>query len=104
MTGTWTDALTLDLPAGVWVIYGFAQYSSNATGYRTVVLSRTATSSGALGYGAIGRAAAASGSATNINCTFMTTLTASMTVHLILYQNSGADRTVNCGIQAVRIA
>lgn len=104
VTGTWTDVLTLDLPAGVWVIYGFAQYSSNATGYRAVVLSRTDTTGGALGYGAIGRAAAASGTATNVNCTFMTTLTASMTVHLILYQNSGADRTVNCGIQAVRIA
>jgi hypothetical protein len=94
----------LTIPAGVWIIYGFAQYDSNATGYRVALLSRTGASSGALGYGAIGRAAAANGSATNVNCTYIVKLTSALTVHLVLYQNSGAVRTANCGIQAVRIA
>lgn len=103
-TGTWTDAMTIDLDPGVWIIYGFAQYAANATGYRVALLSRTSASSGTLGYGAIGRIPAVNGSATNVNCTFITTLTSSLTVHLILYQNSGSARTANCGIQAMRIA
>ncbi|MBQ1385595.1 MAG: hypothetical protein IIY75_02225 [Erysipelotrichales bacterium] len=103
-TATWADCLTVTLDPGVWMVYGFAQFPSNANGYRAIVLSRSSASSGALGYGAIARTGAASGAATDINATYIAKLTSSLTVHLLCYQNSGSTQSVYCGIQAIRIA
>lgn len=101
---TYANICSISLPAGTWVIEATAQFANNATGRRFAFISATSASSSGSDIRQTGaNANAVSGSSTLLHCGCTKVLTATTTIYLIGWQNSGeALSTYGC-ITAVRI-
>lgn len=104
-SGTTTNLVSVELPAGTWIILGSINYqgSSSATGYRIAYLGTGETTSN---LGAVELPPVASVN-TRLQITAIARYTAQTRIYLNALQNSGSAITVNANttyITAVRIA
>lgn len=100
-TATWTDVQTLAVTAGVWIINYGVSFANNATGYRQIALTNSATAP--TGDRTMPSANAVNGLTTNIIATMLYEASASETLHVWAYQNSGAARNCWPFIHAVKL-
>ena len=101
---TYTNICSVSLDAGTWIIEANAQFASNATGRRIALLTTTSGGSGATDLRQTGVTAnAVNGTVTYLHTGATKVYTATTTLYLVGYQNSGsALNTYGC-ITAVRI-
>ena len=100
-TSTVTNVCSKSLTAGTWVVTASCTISSNATGRRIAKLTTTSNDADD-GYGAV-KTMAVSGATTVFNLCIVRSLSATTTVYLTAWQNSGSALTVAGRIRAVRI-
>lgn len=103
---TWTSVSTTSVYAtldkGVWLIIGYAEFASNATGVRALRLYNDTDSLSLASTEDV--RPAVSGSATRIQSVKTLAVSSTKTIVLQVYQNSGSTLNVSYGIEAVRIA
>lgn len=95
-----TQAASLTLPAGTYVIHGGARFASNATGYRRLYIQRGTSSAWIADNQST---PAVSGSYTYVNLVSIVNLTESTEIKLMAYQNSGSALSTSARMYAVRI-
>ena len=91
----------LTLTPGVWIVFAQAEFSSNATGRRFIEI--TTSISGNIGRSAVSQNAVSGGSTRMLTTTYLS-LTTTQDVTIRVYQNSGAARSADFNLAAVRIA
>ena len=96
-SATWTNLNSVELSAGKWLVIASAEYDTNATGNRRCRIQTT-------GQAMTCCMAAASGSATVVPFYHIMDLSATQTVYVTGYQNSGSSITGYGRITAVRLA
>ena len=103
-SGTGTSIASLSLAVGTWVIEGNVGFASDATGRRMVNL---ATASGSVSASVMQQTGvevpAANGGITALHTGWITTRSATTTVHLNAYQDSGGSLSCTGYIRAIRI-
>lgn len=101
---TWTTLTSITLDPGVWLVNAVANFPSNATGIRRLILSGASGTSGSTRYWD-DISPAVSGGVTFCRFTGMTKITSQTTYYLRAYQTSGADMTVSqySGVDAIRL-
>lgn len=101
---TYSNICSVSLAAGTWVIEATAQFANNATGRRFAFVSATSASSSGSDMRQTGaNANAVSGSSTLLHCGCTKVLTATTTIYLVGWQNSGAALSTYGCISAVRV-
>ena len=100
---TYTNiANTGSISAGTYIIRGYINYPSNATGRRVAVFSTT--SGGSSSYNSmVNTKTAVNGVATYIHLTGLFTITSATTLYLVAYQNSGSTLTCSGRIELLKI-
>ena len=103
-TSAYTNICSVSLSAGTWVIEANAQYANNATGRRIVLLTTTSAGSSATDL----RQTSVSVNTNSTGGTYIHTgctkvFTATTTLYLVGWQNSGGNLSVYGCITAVRI-
>ena len=103
-TSSYTNITSVSLAAGTWVIEATAQFASNATGRRYALLSTTSAGQSATDLRQTASTAnAVSGAGTYLHVGATKVFTATTTLYLVGWQNSGGNiNTYGC-ITAVRI-
>lgn len=101
-SGTWKALASLTLAAGTWLVVASAQFTSNATGRRSLNVSTTRAST-STSAGAATQVSPVSGAQTVINKTYIIEIANSATYYLNVYQNSGSALTTYCQLRAIRI-
>lgn len=91
----------LTLTPGVWIVFAQAEFSSNSTGRRFIEI--TTSISGNIGRSAVSQNAVSGGSTRMLTTTYLN-LTTTQDVTIRVYQNSGAARSTDFNLAAVRIA
>jgi len=99
---TWTSIASISLDAGTWVIHGNVMYASNSTGRRFAAISSSSPTS-ATQRNFCANANAVSGGATSLSTMRIEVLTATTTMHVYGWQNSGNALNATGYIEAVRI-
>lgn len=99
----WTELASITLDAGTYIIVGYCNYTSNATGHRRIVCSTTSGANTQFVRGALSSGNALNGMASDENFTVIATLSATTTLYLNGYQNSGGSLSVNPRLTAMRI-
>lgn len=100
----YSNICSISLADGTWVIEATAQFASNATGRRFAFISATSASSSGSDMRQTGaNANAVSGSSTLLHCGCTKVLTATTTIYLVGWQNSGAALSTYGCISAVRV-
>ena len=100
---TITNIGEITLNKGLYLFICVASFSANATGYRQVHLSSSATGANSNRY-SFGRTNANSGIQTNVHFAMLRTISADNTkLYLNVRQNSGNQLTCTAGIQIKRI-
>lgn len=103
-TGTWTNLGSIAHVAGTYLVTAFYSASTNASGYRTLMLTNSATGSSPITPQARARVAAASGTETSVLVSTIIEATAAGTWYMRAIQNSGATLTANVAeIRILRI-
>ena len=103
-TGTRTSLGTFSLTKGTWIIVASASFANNATGYRYLGISDTATGNQLSRYHSVS-CAAASGIATHIIFTTIHYVTATTTFYLTAHQTSGSTLSItNAGVRLFRLS
>lgn len=93
------------LTKGVWLIVAYAQFASNATGYRKVLLSTTADSGTARSMNAKVNCNAVNGEDTAVQCVaFLRVDSSGETIYMNVVQNSGSALNVTPRFYALQIA
>ena len=103
-SGTWTNTGSITLTKGTWIITAFAQFSTNTTGRRQALISETSASSTSVRGMMTDNQAPVDGAVTL--CRFMdiyTVTSATKTLYLNSYQNSGSTMNVYGRIYAIKI-
>lgn len=100
-SGSWANVVTLSLPAGVWLVNARVSYPANSTGTRWAKLSTTSQDS-TNNISVVNQNANSAGTV-HMHTTRVFTLTATKTVYLLGYQNSGAALSCSGAIEASRI-
>lgn len=103
-SGSWKTASSITLTPGVWIVSGFAQFNSNTTGIRAIVLSTSQDDSTATRAMSSSRANATGGSAST-TCSFVDIyeVATQTTYYLNAYQTSGSALTTYGRIYAIKI-
>lgn len=103
-SGSWVSKANVNLGVGMWVVFAGASFSTNATGIRGAMLSKT-QNSGTTAYasGTAIRSNAVSGYTSYASFTAVLEVTEAGTIYLNIFQNSGSSLTVYPFIKAVRI-
>ena len=102
--GTWTNTGSITLTKGTWIITAFAQFATNTTGRRQALISETSASSTSVRGMMTDNQAPVDGAVTL--CRFMdiyTVTSATKTLYLNSYQNSGSTMNVYGRIYAIKI-
>ena len=104
---TYTALCSVTLPAGQWIIFGYARFSSSYTTAQFMRLGISFNSTGipvSDGYEPLEIGAAVSGTQ-GFNCTASVSLDSAQTQHLVMYHTGGASVGASMAhIVAVRIA
>jgi len=101
---TWADICSVSLAAGTWVVTATGQFASNATGRRCAVLTTSSGNPSASDRRQqSAETMAVNGDATYLNVASTLVLSATTTLKLMGWQNSGAALNVQGLITAVRI-
>lgn len=100
----WKNICSISLAAGTWIIEATGQYAANSTGRRYLAISETSASASAEVQRQTGNSMnAVSGGTTYIHTGCTKVLTATTTIYLVGWQNSGAALSTYGCITAVRI-
>ena len=91
--------LSIDLPAGIWLIYGAVSFNTNSTGIREIAISTG--SSAPIGYRV--SANAVNSNPTDLSLTLPVVVSSLTTYNLITYHNSGSQLGITGVLEAVRI-
>ena len=102
-SGTTTNAGSFELTKGLYWVTITASWGTNATGYRSLVLSATATGN-AINYSAtnVAQAVGITGTVQNLSIP-LNVASGTATYYIVVRQNSGANVTVNTRVNAVRL-
>lgn len=104
-TGSWVNAGQLAHGAGLYLVTAYYSISANTSGYRTLMLTNSATGSSPITPQARARVAAAPGTETTVSVTTIVKVTASGTWYMRTIQNSGATLTITAAeIRAVKLS
>ena len=90
------------LSAGTYILKGRAQFATNATGYRQLFFATSSTGSNINRYARV-IYAAASGTYTEIELTYLATISAATTFYLRAHHTAGSSLSVTGGIQILKI-
>lgn len=100
-TATWTDAQTLAVTKGVWLVSYGVRFAQNATGYRQIALTNSATAP------SIDRTMptvpAVNGELTAVVTSILYEASAAETLHVWAYQNSGSTLVAYPFIRAIKL-
>lgn len=96
----YTNVTSINVTAGVWVVYANIAWASNATGRRYAYISTASASSNGV---RVASCNAVSGGTTYQNIAGVTVLSATTTFYLVGWQNSGAALNATGYLRAVRI-
>lgn len=102
-SGAWTAVGSIPLTKGTWLITAFVQFPSNATGIRQMTLHTTSGSSSGQTSEYTDSNGAVSGAATRLRVVVQRAMSASATMYINAYQNSGSAQTVTWVYNCVRI-
>lgn len=103
--GNNTDATLCNsgsLTAGTYILKGRAQFATNATGYRQLFFATSTTGSNINRYARV-IYAAASGTYTEVELTYLATISAATTFYLRAHHTAGTSLSVTGGIQILKI-
>lgn len=103
-TSTWTDVASITLGAGRWLIWYTVRFNSNATGRRQSVLSDSSGGGSAISIQMTNACNAVDGTHTYLKAMDFRNLSASTTMYLQAWQNSGSSLSVVGRLYAVRLA
>lgn len=101
-TATNKTIVTLKVPAGIYLFYGFVNFSSNSTGVRKIYIGTTQDSY-ANTRGLAETTSASNNSSTMSNINTVLNPSAETTYYLNVFQNSGSLLTCYGSLRAVRI-
>lgn len=93
-SNTWTSVGGIELPAGTYLVVASADWSTNATGQRKISLNTTPNSSPSWGFVYLDYRNAVSGDYTTNRIVASVRLTATTTVYMNVWQNSGSSLTI----------
>lgn len=96
----YSNLCSISLPAGTWIVTGQINWASNATGMRMAYISTTSQTYNAA---RAQSSAAINGASTQQNVSGPLLVTATQTVYLVGWQNSGAALNATGYLRAVRI-
>ena len=101
-SATATNAGSITLTPGLWLITVTARWNANATGYRQVWLSTSSTGS-AKDYASIVSIPAVNGAITSEQLTVFASVASNTTWHIVAQQSSGSARTLDVRYSACRL-
>lgn len=93
---------TGSLSAGTYILKGRAQFATNATGYRQLFFATSTSGSNINRYARV-IYAAASGTYTEVELTYLATISAATTFYLRAHHTAGTSLSVTGGIQILKI-
>ena len=99
----WTEATSITIDEGTYVVVGYCQFETSATGIRRIVISGTSGSTTQIRRGAVSSGNATSSLQSDETCVVFLTINSSTTLYLNAYQNSGASLTCNPRLSALRV-
>ena len=102
-SGSWKTVASMSVPAGVWLVFNTALFPANATGRRLITVSSTADSGNAYLLMLGDNRMAMSSGDTMCKSQSIITLSASTTLYLNVFQDSGSSLSVTGRMQAIRI-
>ena len=100
---TWTAATSITIDEGTYLVVGYCQFETSATGIRRIVISDTSGSTTQISRGAISSGNALSSANSDETCIVFLTINATTTLYLNVYQNSGSARSVFPRLSALRV-
>lgn len=104
-SGTAKSVANIFLTKGIWILIAYARFASNATGYRTVLVSNSENSSAARAMIMRETLRAADGANTEMRCVaFMRVTDTGATIYENVIQTSGTALTVTPRFYALQIA
>lgn len=93
-TATWVTATSVGHQTGTYIVIGSMSYSSNATGYRTILITTSSTGSTPITNQARVRVAAVNGTETTFQCCTVIKATSNGTWYMRGYQTSGTSLNI----------
>ena len=100
----WKTLASITLPVGVWIVSGYVQFPSNATGMRSTVLSTTQNDGNPTRAMSSDLRLNTGNNSAKLHFTDFYKITTSTTYYLNGYQNSGSTLTTYGRIYAVKLA
>lgn len=99
----WTEVASITLDKGTYIITGYCQFASSATGVRRILISTTSAGTTMFTRGAVSSGNASNGVPSDETCVVLVELSASTTLYMNAYQNSGSSLTAYPSLSAMRI-